>query len=360
MFQRLSLIPLWIPVFCLFFISGLLHASPRDNTWQALNISLVQEQIIPRYQTLAEQSKHLLTTTEQLCAAPGQTTLNNAHSAFHNTMDAWQGIQHVQFGPVTFLMRNFSLQFWPDKKNLIGKQLNKLQQSKTQKSLTAEYFRGASIAVKGLPALERLLFDNKTLDAYSCQLTIAIAKQVHHMSQATYREWLDTQLNEFVLAPGGSGYYEDSTEAATDLMKSLVEPVEVIRDLKLLRPLHKSARQAKPLRAESWRSQRSLRNIQLNMAALSALYQGNPHHSLKALLAAEGQKVLSEQIGHSFDTLKIQLEQIPTPLYQAVKDPASHQQLRLISVQMKQLHQQLETAMKSLNIQLGFNSRDGD
>ncbi|WP_315981987.1 hypothetical protein [Aliamphritea spongicola] len=61
-------------------------------------------------------------------------------------------------------------------------------------------------------------------------------------------------------------------------MKALVEPVEVIRDLKILRPLGTAAKdvngKVKPRRSESWRSSRSLRNIEVNVATLHDLYSG--------------------------------------------------------------------------------------
>ncbi|WP_370278234.1 imelysin family protein [Pontibacterium sp.] len=358
MFSRYSLLPVLIPVATLFLAGGVAHAAPSNAQWQAINVQLTRDHILPRYQTLARNSTELAAATDMLCQQPEQ--LAAAQTAFHNTMDAWQGIQHVQFGPVEFLMRNFSMQFWPDKKNLTSKQLNELLSQEAAANLTPEYFRGASIAVKGLPALERLLFSDKYQTPYGCQLTAAIASNVATMSREIAEEWESQQLPRIDAAPDGEDYYEDSTEAATELMKALVEPVEVVRDLKLLRPLHKGANKAKPRRAESWRSERSLRNIQLNLAALAELYRGNGSTSVKELLTAEGEAALAYQIDTHFQQLDNQLSSIDKTLYLAVKDPADHATLKQVSDQMKILHRQLEEAMQKLNIQLGFNSRDGD
>lgn len=358
MFSRYSLLPVLMPVATLFLVGGVVHAAPSDAQWQAINVQLTREHILPRYQALASHSAELAKATATLCRQPEQ--LPAAQNAFHKTMDAWQGIQHVQFGPIEFLMRNFSMQFWPDKKNLTSKQLNELLSQKDAASLTPEYFRGASIAVKGLPALERLLFSDKAQTPYGCQLTAAIADNVATMSREIAQEWESQQLPRIDAAPDGEDYYEDSTEAATELMKALVEPVEVVRDLKLLRPLHKGAHKAKPRRAESWRSERSLRNIQLNLAALRELYRGNDRTSVKALLIAEGESELANQIDTLFQQLDSTLNSIDKTLYLAVKNPADHATLKQVSDQMKVLHRQLEEAMQKLNIQLGFNSRDGD
>jgi len=358
MFSRTSLLPVLIPVATLLLAGGVAHAAPSNAQWQAINVQLTRDHILPRYQTLASNSAELAKATDMLCQDTNQ--LAAAQKAFHKTMDAWQGIQHVQFGPVEFLMRNYSMQFWPDKKNLTSKQLNELLSQEDTASLSLDYFRGASIAVKGLPALERLLFSNKFQTPYGCQLTAAIASNVATMSREIAQEWESQQLPRIDAAPDGEDYYEDSTEAATELMKALVEPVEVVRDLKLLRPLHKGANKAKPRRSESWRSERSLRNIQLNLAALAELYRGNGSTSVRALLTAEGEEELANQIDAHFQQLDSQLNSINKTLYLAVKDPADHATLKQVSDQMKGLHRRLEEAMQKLNIQLGFNSRDGD
>ena len=358
MYKRSVVLSLFLPAALL--LSQSVSAAPTTGQWQALNVQLSQQHILPRYQALASSSEQLKQATASLCQQPGEGQLNASRNAFHQTMDAWQGIQHIQFGPVEFLMRNFSLLFWPAKKNLTSKQLNALLSAKDENSLNADYFRGASIAVKGLPALERLLFSDKPLSPYGCQLAHAIATNVNLMSDEIAQEWESQQLPRIDSAPDGSDYYEDSIEASTELMKALVEPVEVIRDLKLLRPLHKSAQKAKPRRSESWRSERSLRNVRINLAALAELYRGSDTSSVKALLQAEGQGALAQTIDSHFSELDQQLAAIEKPLYDAVKDPKGHQQLRAISDQMKILHVELEQAMQVLEIQLGFNSRDGD
>jgi len=358
MYKRSVVLSLFLPAALL--LSQSVSAAPTTGQWQALNVQLSQQHVLPRYQALASSSEQLKLATASLCQHPGEAQLNASRSAFHQTMDAWQGIQHIQFGPVEFLMRNFSLQFWPDKKNLTSKQLNALLSAKDESSLKADYFRGASIAVKGLPALERLLFSDKPLSPYGCQLTYAIATNVSLMSHEIAQEWESQQLPRIDSAPDGSDYYEDSIEASTELMKALVEPVEVIRDLKLLRPLHKSAQKAKPRRSESWRSERSLRNVRINLAALAELYRGSDTSNVKALLQAEGQGALAQTIDSHFRELDQRLAAIDKPLFNAVKDAKGHQQLRDIATQMKALHSELEQAMQVLEIQLGFNSRDGD
>ena len=66
--------------------------------------------------------------------------LDNTRKTFKEAMLAWQGIQNIRFGPAETGMRHHNLQFWPDKKNHIGKRLNKLLASKNNSKLEDDGF----------------------------------------------------------------------------------------------------------------------------------------------------------------------------------------------------------------------------
>ena len=214
-----------------------------------------------------------------------------------------------------------------------------------------------------MPALERLLFADDALAQYQthpfrCQLTTTIADYVAGMGRDISNEWKLYQ-QEFQQIDG-EGYYEDTTEAVTDLLKAMVEPVEVVRDMKILRPLGKSEQRSKPRRSESWRSGRSLENMTINLQALQELYHTGGENSPYALLKLQGNTELAERIDQNFNRILAQLKTIPAPLYSSVKAPEHYKQLQVISGELKAQTAALEQAMKPLNIQLGFNSRDGD
>ena len=366
---KLMLAPLIIVSAGSLYAASAAAQEPTQEQWQQLNSVLMKQHIIPRYQALQFTSSDLERRSKALCIAPDVERLQQARNAFHKTMDAWQGIQHVQFGPIENLMRNFSMQFWPDKKNLIGKQLNKLLQEQNPDTLSPEYLYKASIGVKGLPAIERLLFSNANHEefsdnSYKCRLLTEISGYIAKNSAATVDEWRGFSVS-VTTAGSETSYYEDHKEAAVDMLKSLVEPVEVVRDLKVLRPLGGVAKEGKqgkirPKRAESWRSARSLENIRINIEALHRLYSGSEGISVKQLLAEQGSKVLAEEIEQQFITVAAQQQRIPAPLIKQLKQGDTAEQMQQLSADLKQLHQKLSTAMQVLNIQLGFNSRDGD
>ncbi|MCL6415165.1 imelysin family protein [Aestuariirhabdus sp. Z084] len=338
----------------------------QDQDWRQANVATVQQHVIPRYQGLSQQATALADSTHRFCAKPQKETLLVAQQAFHGTMDAWQGIQHIRFGPIETLMRNYSMQFWPDKKNHVGKRLGKLIKSQDVDALQGESFYQVPVSVRGLPALERLLFDGDAiaqmqLDPYRCQVAVRIADYVAEMGDDLIKEWRENMVTHFSQAGPGAGFFEDDRDAALALLKPLTEQLEVIRDLKLLRPMGSQQDKAKYKRLESWRSQRSLRNIQLNVAALEELYQGpssspSTDRSFRALLSGTN----SAEVAKQFERVQHQLAQFETPIEQSIRTPAGYQQLSVVVQQLTELHDQLQKLMAANDIYMGFNSRDGD
>lgn len=345
-------------------------AAPTNEQWQAFNLAVIDQHITPRYQQLAHQADELLLANTTLCQTLDESSLNASKKAYNLTMDAWQGIQHIRFGPVETLMRIFSMQYWPDKKNHIGKHLESLISSNDDTLLSSDRFYGLGISVKGLPAIERILYADDALaklkaDPFRCKVNIRIAAYVAEMGRDTELEWQTVMRPHFQDVNSGDDYFEEDLEASTLILKALVEPLEVIRDLKIDRPLGKSADNVKYKRLESWRSARSLRNIVLNISALEALYKGDVYQddgSNKGL--ANVQHLLetkdSNAIALQFKALKSQLEKVPSPLKESIRTEEGRKALLLASEMITGLHNNLEKTLAANGIHLGFNSRDGD
>ncbi len=366
-----SLTPVLLGLSLFLFGVGVVHAAPTEEQWSELNNVIIEQHLFPRYQRLADNSLAMSEQLKHLCEAPTAQQLDAAQQSFISAQASWQGVQHIQFGPVTLLMRNYSLQYWPDKKNIGAKQLSAILTS-TEARFDDEFFRSASISVKGFPALERLLFAKdkqiQERNAVDCRLANAIAEHIYDTAQAIHSEWTeearlvslasnntssaDTEAEEYFA-------YETPSEAATEFMKSLVEPIEAIRDNKLLKPLDTSAQQSRWKKSESWRSGQSINNIRENILALHELYSGTHPVSVKTLLEASNDTERAADIEAAFKMITAELAQLPA-INEMNITAQMHQQLMQVSGHLKILQNHLELAMQTLNIQLGFNSRDGD
>jgi len=277
-------------------------------------------------------------------------------------MDAWQGIQHVQFGPITLFMRNYALHYWPDKRGTGARQIRSAL-NQTETVYDVEYFREASVSLQGFPAMERVLFAPETKSLLKpgqnyCRFAEGLSQHMLGTAREIRQEWQDEQKNQ-MLQPDSSTYYSNHKAAAVPLMKSLAEPLLVIEDYKLDYVLGDHPEEARWKRSESWRSGQTLSNIRINLESLQELYSGLKPLSIKSLLAAEGEEDFAETIDQEFDRLQQKLAALSAPEKPRLS-PELDRQLRELETGISDLYEQLELAMGVLNIQLGFNSRDGD
>ncbi len=337
-------------------LSFLSHATPGEADWKNFNNKVVNSFVVPAYQALSASAQALHQSTQTLCKKPSQAALNESIDNYHQTMDKWQSIQNINFGPIEFSLRSHSLQFWPDKKNHIGKHLDILLASDDKTLLTEDKFQRASVSVKGLPAIERILFKQSALselkaNKFHCNVLTTISQNVSTIGTSLHSEWLEHMRGQFADAKQLDGYFEDDIDAATALLKTMIEPLEVIRDLKLKRPMGSAFGKEKYKRLESWRSQRSSRNIELNILSLQHMFE-----ELATLLSPKSYHSISHQYTALVDTIK----QINTPLEDAIRTAEGYQVTLEIYKKIGSLHKELETSVSALGIHLGFNSRDGD
>ena len=78
--------------------AALPQASAAEPDYQALNAALVEDYVLPRYETFAAATAALDAALVEACA-DGHATADEAAPAFHAAMDAWMAVQHLRFGP---------------------------------------------------------------------------------------------------------------------------------------------------------------------------------------------------------------------------------------------------------------------
>ena len=111
-------------------------------------------------------------------------------------------------------------------------------------------------------------------------------------------------------------------------------------------------------RFESWRSARSLKNIEINILSLEAFFLGS-HAGNKGLNLLLSKNEFSEILENFKATLK-EIQQINTPLEESSRTSLGYQSTESLIASLTTLHANLEKAITHSGIRLGFNSRDGD
>lgn len=351
----------------LFLVPAIAHAA---SPWTAVNRTLVDEHIVPRYQQLASTTVQLDERSHAFCAKPDQAGLDDVRAAFHQTMDAWMGIQHMRFGPVENDLRYSRFQTWPDKHNTSERQLRQALAEQDVARLSEEKFPHASVALQGLSAFERLLYDDSDeftrfgeaeRSTYPCLLLAAIAHNLERMSADVLREWTAAKpsYREIVLEAGqGNRHFESSEEFSARMLNNLYTALQFIVDQKLMLPVGASPAGVNPRGAESWRSRRSLRNIVLNLEAAEALYMSG----YSPILTADPKSVsLDQEIRRSFAQTLRAARDIEQPLFQALQSPEQRPALDRLVAAASELKRLLGGPLPAaLGLKLGFNSLDGD
>lgn len=354
----------------------LLLASPATALDRAaLNRSLTIDYAAPRYRALADATSALRDATTGYCARPGPEGLPTLRSAYDSAMDAWMAAQPLRLGPVTLQKRLERLAFWPDKHNSAGKQFAQALQAMDPAAIAAVAAGEGTVALQGFPAFERLLFDEKAApgDAadpsgrFRCDLLAAIATNIAEIAADVAREWGDAGQGfaASIIDPGpGNPNFGDDREASAAFLNGFMTLLQVIADQKLLRPLGNDAASARPRLAESWRSGRSLRNIEMNLRSLDAMYRGSgqdrPGFAAVMRNTMEG-NAFAAVLDDAFDRALAAATSVGAPLEQAIADPALRPKIEELRVAVKDIQRLAATHLaRALGVSIGFNSLDGD
>lgn len=356
----------------IFGSANTLRAEPTPDDYRQLNTALVERHIVPRYKALAGATAALSEKADAFCKAPDAASLAAFKTAFLNGVDAWQGIQHVRFGPVDLFMRSMRMAFWPDPRDTAGRQLEQVLAKRDKTAIEPKGFADHSVAVQGFPALERLLYDDgadKALlakdeaGAFRCAFARAVSQNLKTVAADLVREWAEGGKSFAKnVAEGNADPYRTPKEATLELFKCLHTAVELVADHKLKKPLGPVAKRARPKLAESWRSKHSLANVRANLAAAEAMYLGEGGGGFSAFVKnVVGKKDLDDLLRRAFAQTRETAASIEVPLAEAiiVKDARLKvEQLQAEAAALKAILAKDLTA--ALGIPLGFNALDGD
>lgn len=297
-----------------------------------------------------EQKTHALANSINAFCVAGDFAKQqqNVEQNWVNTMQAWMPLQGVTKGPISEFDLAWSFQFWPDKKDITGRKIKQLLQSQTT-DWDAQKITEQSVAVRGLGALELLIFEQK-LTAENCSLATAIANNLENNSQRVSHAWSEQY------APQLLAQSKDQAQRK-ELEKYIV--AELSHQLSYINKKFDAPwadAQPRPYQAEAWRSENSMLLLKSSYLALQQYFL----EGVKPQLINEKQTDLLESIERTFETL---LTNWPTEasLKKLLSDKSGLRQVFLSKMSMDALTYQLQEEVPvALNIVVGFNATDGD
>lgn len=340
---------------------GLTACSPQDPQ-QRTSAALAEGVLLPAYSAWQQSSQQLAESARAFCA--GQQELGAAQQAFLTDVASWAALQPLLLGPLAEGNRAWQVQFWPDKKNLVQRQVEALLNSKPQ--LTRADVEQASVVVQGLSAYEYVLFDagidltDKARQARYCPLLTAIGEHQQQLSATVLDQWQDKEGMAAQLKRFPNARYAEAPEAIAELLRTQINAIDGLKK-KLGAALGRQSRgQPQPYQAEFWRSNSSLSSLAASVASAERLWLGADQDGLRSLLG-DGQPMLAERIDQQYATTRQHLAALQSPLGELLADESGRAELNTLYEQLDKLHRlQGGELAKALGVQLGFNAHDGD
>lgn len=294
--------------------------------------TVVQDHIRPGFTAFASAARAL--------AAIDSCDPDVVRSAFQGVYDSWMPVAHLTLGPAEEDGRGLAVLFWPDPKGSGWK----AQRALLAAPPTVEEMAQQSVAARGLPALERLLFPTEALDD-ACPLIQVTADDLATTAAALAADW--GPYGDLMLTAGqpGNDRFLKPEEATQSLFTQLATGLESLADRRIGRPLG-TFDKPRPDLAEARASHRSIRNITLALVALK---------DLALTLKADSPKTLA-----AFDHA-IGLAEALDPDIDRITDPQVWLKLEILQQAVRTTR---DTAIAelgpALGVELGFNSQDGD
>lgn len=266
--------------------------------------------IRPGYRAFAEKAAAMASIAPGLCEKPSAKGVAAFRAAFRETALAWARIEIVRVGPVLDDNRFERILFFPDRKSLGLKQVQRLLAEKDESATSAGTLKGKSVAVQGLGALDFVLNGTgaddlaKEPNGFRCRYGAAIAANLAGLGQDLAAAWdaPDGVAKAWTQPGPGNPLYRTEREAATELLGVLVHGVETLKDQRL-RPFFAGTVDGKPdpgrpRLALYWRSGLTIAAIRANVDGLKALFNAARMDSLvppaDAPMAASIRAVMSE------------------------------------------------------------------
>lgn len=338
-------------------------ANAAGPDFGAFNTSFAAKIILPAFDNLAKVTAAFAKTAEAFDAAPDAAGLDKVKQGFNDVADAWASAQQFRLGALAQEQRSERFAYWPERRNVVDKQYLALLAGKGKDGLDAARFSTGSVAVQGLPALERILYgEDKGQDvlqgdaaARRRAIIVAIAQNLKSIAAETKSIWEKTLKDP---AKAAASFAASPAEGTAQSYTNLLTITQIIAEQKIGVSLGGDAAGAKPKAAEQWRSGRSIRNIALNLATAktSVLAPGG-----YAELMGADQAALKADLTKAFDDAITAIEAVGDNYTDDITHQEKRKPVTAALVKINHLRDLLRQQVPpAIGVTLGFNELDGD
>jgi predicted lipoprotein len=197
-------------------------------------------------------------------------------------------------------------------------------------------------------------------DPTRCALAQAIAANLAAIAAAANADWQgDTGWRALMLSPGPDNpVYLDPNEPVADILRSLLQGLEVLRDQRIQPARGPMPEAAKASRAPYWRSGST---IAYWRASADALLRYAMAAGLTDLAPKPTGNALKREAEFEFENLRKALGALAPPLDKALTDPKSREKLGYAMIVLESLRSIYRNQLPgAAGLSPGFNALDGD
>lgn len=339
-------------------VSPALAANPPFDA-----VAVIESWLLPRYDTLASTADAQKTAWASFCAKPEAAGVPALKAAYGEAADAWNAVEFVTFGPISQNLRPDRFSFFPDRRNGIARGMAEMIADTDPARLAPERFEQASAAIQGLPALERLLYDEGAADALAagpesarrCAFGLAVATNLSTIAHDVRAAWGDRAsglLGGLAAGKGDPALFPDAAALPGMILTDLSGAFQRVTDTKILPVLGAGPAEAKPLSADNWRSGRSGRVAANMVKSADALLR-----TIATQMPSRPQWVVNKAATEA----DAAADKLPADLGAAAQTASGAAALQSTIKTFKAAQLVVYRPMASyFGISLGFNALDGD
>ncbi|WP_397474841.1 imelysin family protein [Pusillimonas sp.] len=334
------------------------------ETDDGLGSRLTQVYIAPAMAEFQQAAAHMGDTLQSACSTAHESGSTESAAAFERLVKAWAGIEFLRFGPLVDLNRFENIYFWPDPRGVMTRQVQGMLAKPVAEIPDARGLASHSIALKGLPALEYVLYRNKGLLTgaeadnrdTACAYALAVAGNLEQIGADLAAQWSQggEQAGLFARPNADNPLYRSSQEVAAEVVKALSTGLQFQADVKLAPALGTDVAKANVRKAPFWRSGLAATSIEAAVQGMLAFYDAGQYRFANAAW-------LDQNIRGELKRAADHLAQMHGSTDELFGAEDSHRELVLVTLLLRNAKDLVDQHMApALGVRIGFNALDGD
>lgn len=346
-----------------------ISASALDEAGaQRIVAAAVDDYILPSLEHFQQESARLKSDTDQFCLNRTAEAFDRLKQQFRPLVESYAQISFLTFGPLLDENRFERLAYWPDRKGIGLRQVQKILAEGDETVISVASLQKKSVAVQGLLALEFLLFGSPSEQLltgsseqadFLCKYAQSISRNIEDISQALSDDWNGPDgFAALLKAPSERNpAYRNEKEAAAEVLAALTTGAQTVRRRMVDDVIGSAPDKAKPKRALFWRSKNAVAVLNARTDALHSYYRAL---NLSDFLGEESAWI-DGSVNFEFQNASRAIESLSPDGYERLKEPDIHAKFGYLAIVLDGLNDLVAGQIfDALSLTAGFNALDGD